>query len=210
MHFELCMDRRPPNFVPAVTMVAIAMSCTERLEAEPLEPIASGRGRIDCYVHATKQAGLERDKSIRLCIGASSDAPARCFDDAIDRIGLGDEQGVRLCRAADSLAPALCARRLSGIGLEDRQAVVYCAALAWPLVAAPAGGQAECVRLGLDRTRLRESEAVRLCRGSSSTEPIECYEAGDAQTSLDGRRLVTLCAPVIVSAPTAVVPRGVR
>jgi hypothetical protein len=173
--------------------------------APPGGPTESSRARIDCYLHATGPAGLETDKAVDLCVGASSDGPARCFDEATDSLALSDEQGVRLCRLAESTAPVTCGLRLEGIGIEDRDLVGYCAAAAWPLVVVPSGGDPACVQSGLDRTNLSEQEIVRLCRGSTSTGPIECYEAGDDQTSLDDRRLVTLCAPMIVSAPVAMV-----
>jgi hypothetical protein len=197
--------------ITRLTCVVAALVVTPRAGmAQPdSNAIDSAPGRIRCYESAD-DAGLERRKAIRVCLGAISDAPARCAGEAIDRIGLSDEAAIRLCRTARSMAPVTCARRLAGIGLEDRELVGYCTALAWPLVASRGAGAPACVRAGLDRTQLGEGDVLRLCGGSTSLAPIECFELGDDATSLGSKDLVDLCAPVSVSAPVAVRPRGAR
>jgi hypothetical protein len=191
-------------------VVAVLASAPSSITAQPSSiTIDSGLGRVRCYESAV-DAGLERRKSIRVCIGATSDTPARCAEDVSDRIGLSDEHAIRLCRTAESMAPATCGRRLAGIGLEDRELVGYCTALAWPLVAARTAGTPACVRAGLERTPLGEVDVVRLCRGSTSLSPVECFERGDETTLLGNKDLVDLCAPVMVSAPTAIRPWSVR
>lgn len=194
--------------------VAVALAIPAGAAAQPNKlgriTTESGPGRIECHEHATNAAGLDDRQAVNLCVGARSDAPARCADEAIDRVGLDDPQAVALCRAARSTAPAGCARKLDGLGLEHRELVGYCRALAWPLVGMRRAGVPACVRAGIDRTNLAEQDVVRLCRGSRTTAPIECYEKGDDVTFLSDRDLVTLCRPVKVAAPRALRDRPGR
>ncbi len=49
-----------------------------------------------------------------------------------------------------------------------------------------------------------ETNAVRLCRGSASTRPLECFELGEAETSLSESDLVELCAAMVIASPLRV------
>jgi hypothetical protein len=198
------MMRWAALFILPIGLALIALRA-HVVDAQQSRELRTGAEPVSCYRRAS-DAGLERLKALRLCVGASSDAPARCFDEAVDRIGLSDLQGIRLCRAATSIAPATCAERLDDRGFEDLEIVDYCAALRWPLVPPGTMGTPACVQAGLDRTSLTEPQVIRLCRGSSSSASIDCFEIGDDTTLLSDRDLVALCAPVVIGTPGRLLP----
>jgi hypothetical protein len=63
-------------------------------------------------------------------------------------------------------------------------------------------GAPACVKAALDRTMMTGQQAVHLCRGSRTTRPVACFEAGSHQTLLGTHDLVDLCAPVVRVRPS--------
>jgi hypothetical protein len=161
-----------------------------------------------CYLYATEAAGtsgLESQKAAQLCQGATSEAPAQCFDQAVDALALSDLHAVELCRLATSAAPAACAARLDDTtNLPDNEIVSYCATDQFPLIPAQTAGSPECLEAALDRTALTEDRAVRLCRGSATTSPIDCFDLGDDETALSDDEIVDLCSATAILRATPV------
>jgi hypothetical protein len=141
----------------------------------------------------------------QLCIGAVDESPARCFTQAA--ASLADAQAVRLCAGATSIAPAACAYQLERANhLDDGSIVSYCAALRWPLVPVPEAGAPVCIASAHDRTMLSDHDMVRLCSGSTTAQPVDCYTWGQKNTGLTDRDLIDLCQPV-ASVPYVPVPQ---
>ncbi|MGE0869558.1 MAG: hypothetical protein AB7P03_13415 [Kofleriaceae bacterium] len=185
----------------ALVIAVLAVSCTgtvcavaQGAEGDPIAPLRCQQ--------AAEDAGLSDAEAIRLCLGASSDAPAQCFAQATDEADLSSFNAVRLCRMARSTTPALCALRLGDTtALDANERVSYCAALEGPLAVPPGSGSPECLEQALAAPALSDRQAAQLCRGSTSTAPLLCYEWGDANTALSTSDLVELCAPRAVWAP---------
>jgi hypothetical protein len=190
----------------AIAAIYVLGATTARAQSPTSGSIMEpGPGRLACYVYATEKVRLESNKAVELCIGADSDTPARCADEALDYIGYSDLSLIELCRAARSTEPASCAARLDELGNEQNEVVAYCAALRSPIVAVATGGAPQCVQAGIDRTNLSEESVVVLCRGSTSSTPIDCFETGEDETMLADNDLIALCSPV---ATLAFTPEG--
>jgi len=154
-------------------------------------------GPVRCYVAATQgRNNLTLEQGKQLCIGAIDESPARCFAQIAAR-GFADVQAMRMCASATSVLPAECAERLRATtGLDDASIVGYCAALPWPLAPLVGPGAPECVVGAQSRTWLPDAETVRLCSGSTSSAPVDCYAWGQTTTRLTDADLVELCLPV--------------
>lgn len=180
----------------------LAASAAVPARAQPASSDEAQVGPIRCYMEVTRISRLEQLKAKQLCLGAPDAAPARCFKEVNDRSRMTDQDGVQLCAGALSNEPALCAKRLTDTtDLASLTIVNYCEALKWPLVPVGTGGAPGCIRTALDRTSLVDTEAARLCAGSTSAAPVACYRLGRNQTSLADGDVVDLCAPVVVAAP---------
>jgi hypothetical protein len=158
--------------------------------APPNAPIA-------CYRDATDRE-LSNTSAVSLCMGTSSQAPAACFADAVDNARISEGGAVRLCRGAVSQAPATCVERLiNGTGLDERAIVSYCAAAE---VLAPASmvSDPKCLEAA-GRADLSETDALRLCRGSTGAIAVDCFLSGKDQTDLSDGQLIDLCAPLVPS-----------
>lgn len=176
---------------------AAAMLSATLVGAQPTPVDIDPLGPVRCYLDITRNANLTSVQAKQLCTGAADEAPARCFAQATAR-GFADTQAVRLCAGALSLAPATCARQLDdSTGLDDHTIVGYCAALHAPLIPIDANGAPACVAGARARTALPDSDAVRLCSGSTSAAPIDCFEWGRTNTMLPDRDLIDLCRPVV-------------
>ncbi len=161
-----------------------------------------GIGPVQCHVRATDEFGLAASAAKELCVGAFDDTPARCIDQVVDRIDFVTPNAVAICRGALTTDPADCAARLEDTtDLDDSQIASSCAAQRWPFFEPPGSGSPACVEAALDRTDVSDFEAVRLCRGATSTDPVACYELGDDETALSGPDLVDLCATVATLIP---------
>jgi hypothetical protein len=170
-----------------------------RADAQPEAPAASVDGPVRCHRQATSEAGLDTLEAKLLCIGAGSAAPALCVDGAREVIGMSKLQAVLMCRGATTTEPVRCAQRLQDETTLANDAIAdYCAAERWPYVASPEPGSPDCVEAALDRTALASLDATRLCRGSMSTAPVDCFLRGKEETALSNLDLVDLCAPVVV------------
>ncbi len=156
--------------------------------ADPLGPVR-------CYATATRDSLAPMTQARQLCTGAVDESPARCFAQATAR-EFADAQAIQLCAGTTSLAPAMCADRLKTSGLDDGTIVAYCAALPWPLFPLAGPGTPTCLIDARGRTGLSDTDAVRLCGGSTSTAPVDCFAWGAANTYLSDHDLVELCLPV--------------
>ena len=186
-------------------LVVLAL-CTTLARAQPTPAAGAPAGPLRCYLDATRGANLAMAQAKQLCMGAVDESPARCFTQAT-AAGFADPQAVQLCAAATSLAPAECARRLDDTtNFDDGTIVSYCAALQWPLVPVPANGVPACLASAHTRTMLADSDAVRLCSGSTSAQPVDCYAWGQANTLLSDADLIDLCQP-LASVPYVPVPQ---
>lgn len=163
--------------------------------AQPAPVPGDPLGPVRCYATATQDSHATMEQARQLCIGAVDESPARCFAQAAGR-ELADAQAIQLCAGTTSLAPALCADRLKTSGLDDGTIVAYCTALPWPLFPLAGPGAPACVLGARDRTGLSDSDAVRLCGGSTSTAPVDCFAWGTAHTYLSDHDLLELCLPV--------------
>jgi hypothetical protein len=174
----------------------IAGPAAAQPQAVPVDPL----GPVRCYLVATQgTSNLTQTQGRQLCIGAIDESPARCFARISDR-GFADAQAMRMCASAASLSPAECAERLrTTTGLDDASIVGYCAALPWPLSPLVGQGAPACVVGARTRTGLTDSYIVRLCSGSTSTAPVDCYAGGQTTTRLADVDLVELCLPVGLS-----------
>jgi hypothetical protein len=187
----------------AGSAVVVVSLVGPRLSAQPIRVAANAP--IACYLHASDEANLSRQLAMELCLAAPSDAPARCAEAVLETTGIGEQQVVELCRGSSSNAPALCASRLDNEGYTDQQIVQFCPALAYALRPSPTAGSPDCLQAGDERHDLTDTEVIRLCSGSSSPAPVECFDAGEDQApGLSDSDLVTLCAPQVVW------PYGVR
>jgi hypothetical protein len=177
--------------LPLVVSLLSAGSAAAQPEPVPGDPL----GPVRCYAAATQDSRAAMEQAKLLCIGAVDESPARCFAQAAHR-EFADAQAIQLCAGTTSLAPATCADRLkTTAGLDDGTIVAYCAALPWPLAPLAGPGAPRCVLSARDRTRLPDSDAVRLCSGSTSAAPVDCYAWGEANTYLSDHDLVDLCLP---------------
>lgn len=165
--------------------------------AQPAAAPADPLGPVRCYVAATQgRTNLTLEQGKQLCIGAIDESPARCFAQIVAR-GFADVQAMRMCASATSVSPAECAERLrASTGLDDASIVGYCAALPWPLAPLVGQGAPACVVNARTRTRLPDADTVRLCSGSTSAAPVDCYAGGQTTTRLTDAELVDLCLPV--------------
>ncbi|MGE0549981.1 MAG: hypothetical protein AB7O24_22855 [Kofleriaceae bacterium] len=184
----------------ALLVIVLVACCTgspafaQSAQGDPIAPIR-------CHQLAA-EAGLSDADAIQLCVGASSEAPARCFAQATDQAGASSFEAIRLCRLTRSTAPATCATQLADTtALDTRQRISYCAAYEGPVAAPLGAGSPECLQQALAETALSDHQAAQLCRGSASTAPIECLAWGDDTTALSTRELVELCAPRAIWAP---------
>jgi hypothetical protein len=168
-------------------------SAAAQPEAVPADPL----GPVRCYLAATQGTNnLTLEQGTQLCIGAVDESPARCFAQAADQ-GFADVQAMQICASAPSLSPAECAERLkTATGLDDGSIVGYCTALPWPLAPLVGQGAPGCVVAARTRTNLPDAETVRLCSGSASAAPVDCYAWGQTHTRLTDAELVGLCLPV--------------
>jgi hypothetical protein len=163
--------------------------------AQPRQPDATAPLR--CYEHATRVGFLSQPDARQLCIGATSDMPARCAADANDRLTISGLSLVRLCQGATSTQPARCANDLgSGTDYDPTSIAEYCAAHPYPLVPARTAGSPQCLQAAAARTTLSDGEASQLCSGSRSSVPVDCFERGRTQTTIATSDLLELCAPV--------------
>jgi len=155
--------------------------------AEPLPP------QLACYLEVTYGYGLDNANATQLCIGASSDAPARCFLEA-SRLGpLTDAYSIQLCTGATSDAPVRCFAGIGNrTGLVTANTVTYCQALHWPLVIPPTTGSPACVDAA-SRIGLATQQVIDVCQGSASAAPAECVDRGRSLTGLTDSYLVNLC-----------------
>jgi hypothetical protein len=162
-------------------------------QALPADPL----GPVRCYLAATQGTNnLTLEQGRQLCIGAVDESPARCFAQTSDQ-GFADVQAMQICASALSLSPAECAQRLkTTTGLDDGSIVGYCAALPWPLVPLVGQGAPACVVSARTRTNLPDAYTVRLCSGSASAAPVDCFAWGQSHTRLTDTELVELCLPV--------------
>lgn len=175
-------------------LVVVAL-CATPVRAQPRLAARAPTGPLRCYVTATRDSNLTLVQAKQLCIGAADESPARCFAQAA--ASFTDAQAVRLCAGTTSLTPASCALQLeTTIHLDDASIVSYCAALRWPLVPVPEAGAPACIASARDRTMLPDHDMVRLCSGSTSTQPVDCYTWGQMNTALTDRDLIDLCQPV--------------
>ncbi len=168
-----------------------ARSAAAQPEAAPGDPL----GPVRCYAAATHDSLAPMEQARQLCIGAVDESPARCFAQAASR-EFADAQAIQLCAGTTSLAPAMCADRLKTSGLDDGTIVAYCAALPWPLLPLAGPGAPACVLGARGRTGLSDTDAVRLCGGSTSTAPVDCFAWGATNTYLSDHDLIELCLPV--------------
>lgn len=161
------------------------------------QPVVDPLGPVRCYVAATQgRNNLTMTQGQQLCVGAIDDSPAQCFAQIVAR-GFADVQAMRMCAGATSVSPAECAQRLRATtGLDDASIVGYCAALPWPLAPLVGQGAPACVADAHARTRLPDAYTVRLCSGSTSAAPVDCFAGGQTTTRLTDTDLVDLCLPV--------------
>ena len=183
---------RPPH-LPLLVALLNAGSAAAQPAAVPVDPL----GPVRCYVAATQgTTNLTMEQGRQLCIGAIDESPAQCFARISDQ-GFADAQAMRMCASAASLSPAECAVRLKRTtGLDDASIVGYCAALPWPLAPLVGQGAPACVVGAKTRTNLPDAYTVRLCSGSTSAAPVDCFAGGQTTTRLTDTDLVELCLPV--------------
>jgi hypothetical protein len=179
--------------LPLIVSVLSTGSAVAQPAAVPVDPL----GPVHCYLAATQgTSNLTLEQGKQLCIGAVDESPARCLAWIADQ-GFADAQAMRMCASAASLAPAECAERLKKTtGLDDASIVGYCAALPWPLAPLVGQGAPACVVGARTRTNLPDAYTVRLCTGSTSAAPVDCYAGGQTTTRLTDTELVELCLPV--------------
>ena len=179
--------------LPLIVSVLSAGSAAAQPAAVPVDPL----GPVRCYLAATQgTTNLTMEQGRQLCIGAVDESPAQCFAQISDR-GFADAQAMRMCASAASLSPAECAVRLKRTtGLDDASIVGYCAALPWPLAPLVGQGAPACVVGAKTRTNLPDAYTVRLCSGSTSAAPVDCFAGGQTTTRLTDTDLVELCLPV--------------
>lgn len=179
--------------LPLIVSVLSAGSAAAQPAAVPVDPL----GPVRCYLAATQgTTNLTMEQGRQLCIGAIDESPARCFASIADQ-GFADAQAMRMCASAASLSPAECAVRLKRTtGLDDASIVGYCAALPWPLAPLVGQGAPACVVGAKTRTNLPDAYTVRLCSGSTSAAPVDCFAGGQTTTRLTDTDLVELCLPV--------------
>jgi hypothetical protein len=153
---------------------------------------------LACYKDASERLLLTNTQALQLCVGAASPAPSSCFSAATNQAGLTDLDGVRLCEGATSDAPAYCVARLQQTtGYDTATIVEYCAASTYALVPPPQPGVPACLQAAKQGTVLADSDALRLCQGSETADPVECYRYGRSHTVLPDNDLITLCATVV-------------
>ena len=159
---------------------------------------ATAQPSLDCYLEVRRGYGLDMANSKQLCIGATSTAPAGCFNEAMDLGTFTQAQAVQLCAAATSDAPVQCVARLMTVGAATtaEYTVRYCAALQWPLVSPPTTSSPACLDAA-QRIGISDTQALDVCRGSSSAEPAVCVEQGRHLSGLTDADLVDLCRPVV-------------
>lgn len=184
-------SRRPR--LPLIVSVLSAGSAIAQPAAVAVDPL----GPVRCYLAATQgTSNLTMEQGRQLCIGAVDESPAQCFARISDQ-GFADAQAMRMCASAASLSPAECAERLKRTtGLDDASIVGYCAALPWPLAPLVGQGAPACVVDAKTRTNLPDAYTVRLCSGSTSVAPVDCFAGGQTTTRLTDTDLVELCLPV--------------
>jgi hypothetical protein len=190
------MQSRPSRRSRLVLIVCVLT--TGSVAAQPAAaPAVDPLGPARCYLAATQgTSNLTLEQGRQLCIGALDEAPARCFAQIADQ-GFADAQAMRICASAASASPAECAERLKKTtGLDDASIVAYCAALPWPLAPLVGQGAPACVVGARTRTGLPDAYTVRLCSGSMSAAPVDCYAGGQVSTRLTDSDLVELCLPV--------------
>jgi hypothetical protein len=192
------MQSRRPLVRPLVVSL-LSTGLSAGLSAGPVDaqPAVDPLGPVRCYLAATQgRNNLTLEQGKQLCIGAIDDSPARCFAQIAAR-GFADVQAMRMCASATSVSPADCAERLRATtGLDDASIVGYCAALPWPLAPLVGQGAPACVVSARARTWLPDADTVRLCTGSASAAPVDCYAGGQTTTRLTDADLVELCLPV--------------
>lgn len=179
--------------LPLIVSLLSGGSAIAQPAAVPVDPL----GPVRCYVAATQgTTNLTMEQGRQLCIGAVDESPAQCFARISDQ-GFADAQAMRMCASAASLSPAECAVRLKRTtGLDDASIVGYCAALPWPLSPLVGQGAPACVVGAKTRTNLPDAYTVRLCNGSTSAAPVDCFAGGQTTTRLTDTDLVELCLPV--------------
>ena len=153
---------------------------------------------LACYKAASERLMLTNTQALELCVGAASPAPSSCFSAATSQTGLTDVDAVRLCEGATSDEPAYCVARLQRTtGYDTATIVSYCEASQYALVPPPQPGVPACLQAAKQGTVLADSDALRLCQGSETADPVDCYRYGRSHTVLPDNDLITLCATVV-------------
>jgi hypothetical protein len=60
------------------------------------------------------------------------------------------------------------------------------------------GGPVQCFLAAEDRLSLTTADSVRLCQCATSTEPVDCWETLDGETTLLSSQIEQLCVPRVV------------
>jgi hypothetical protein len=194
------MQSRQPRVPLVVSLLSAGLIAGPAAAQAQAVPAVDPLGPVRCYIAVTQgTSNLTLEQGRQLCIGAIDESPARCFAETADQ-GFADVQAMRICASAPSVSPADCATRLKRTtGLDDGSIVGYCAALPWPLSPLAGQGAPACVVDARTRTGLTDSYIVRLCSGSTSAAPVDCYAGGQTTTRLTDSQLVELCLPVGLS-----------
>lgn len=90
--------------------------------------------------------------------------------------------------ASDPLGPVRCYQVAANAGLSEDSAIQLCASA---LDASPGN----CFAAGIARhTELSTQQVQQLCTGTTSTEPVACYERLDAIGTLTESQIIDYCA----------------
>jgi len=184
--------------IPSATacLVCLVVGMLGGVASAQPAPLADPLGPVRCFANADNQL-VARFDAIQLCTGAINEAPANCYKAAETALDLSNRELVRLCEYATSTAPASCAAQIADTTDHGNSDIAeYCAARQWPTANLPTSGSPDCVDEALARTQLWNDDALRLCRGSDSTGPIECYAWGRTNLNLSDENLIQLCAAV--------------
>jgi hypothetical protein len=191
------MQSRQSRLRLVVSLLSAALIAGPAAAQPQAAPAADPLGPVRCYLAATQgTSNLTLEQGKQLCIGAIDESPARCLAQIAGQ-GFADAQAMRMCASAASVSPAECAARLKQTtGLDDASIVGYCAALPWPVAPLVGQGAPACLVGARARTNLADAQTVRLCGGSASAAPVDCYAGGQISTRLTDSDLVELCLPV--------------
>jgi len=176
-------------------LVLGSSGCRREAEAQVSPAIQDPLGPINCF-RLVDAAQLSGQSALELCSGALTDAPGRCYVESVDRFHeLSTQQIMNLCNRAVSTGPVDCYDHLARTGkLTESQIIGYCTTTCGVGPPPAEASSPACLASAIAYTDLSLQSAGELCLASISTDPVQCFLAGQDLHKVADSSLIQICA----------------